>query len=138
MHLCSTYYRMNFLKKYKYFIILIIVLALGAIYLVFDPSASVFFPKCPFLSLTGLPCPGCGSQRAIHSLLNWDIASAVKFNFLLVALLPVTFIYIFSSIFRSKFPKFYITVHHPYVIMTIFVIVVLWWILRIVFGWYVL
>ena len=30
----------------------------------FDPSVSAFFPKCPFLLLTGLQCPGCGKWYA--------------------------------------------------------------------------
>ena len=48
-----------------------------------DP-AKVPFPKCPFRSLTGLLCPGCGSQRGIHQLLHGYIAEAFKLNALLI------------------------------------------------------
>lgn len=49
---------------------------------------STWFPKCPFRTLTGLLCPGCGSQRAIHNLLNLDIRGAFEQNALLVLSIP--------------------------------------------------
>ena len=49
-----------------------------------DPVKYVLMPKCPFKMLTGLSCPGCGIQRAIHALLHGDVAGAVKYNFFLV------------------------------------------------------
>ena len=65
------------MKKYRFTIIAISIMAiLTIVYLIFDPAKSAWFPRCPFLVLTGLKCPGCGSQRVIHSLLNGDIASA--------------------------------------------------------------
>ncbi len=33
-------------------------------------------PRCLFKLITGYECPGCGSQRAFHSLLHGDIAAA--------------------------------------------------------------
>lgn len=44
---------------------------------------------CPFLALTGLACPGCGSTRALHQLARGDVGAAVGFNVLAVAVLPV-------------------------------------------------
>ena len=55
----------------------IVLTAAIFLYSEFDPAGSVFWPKCPFHLLTGLECPGCGSQRAVHSLLNGDLLSAV-------------------------------------------------------------
>lgn len=49
-----------------------------------DPAAYVFMPKCPFKLLTGLSCPGCGVQRAVHALLHGDVAAAVGYNLFLV------------------------------------------------------
>jgi hypothetical protein len=46
---------------------------------------------CPFHSLTGLLCPGCGSMRALHDLMNLRIGEAVRHNAFsagLVAFLP--------------------------------------------------
>ena len=53
------------------------VSVLALIYYKFNPSDIAIFPKCPFLLLTGLKCPGCGSQRAIHSLLHFSIFDVV-------------------------------------------------------------
>ena len=54
----------------------------------FDPATDPFFPLCPFRMATGLECPGCGSQRAIHSLLHFDLGSALNYNLLMVLALP--------------------------------------------------
>ncbi len=57
-------------------------------YFLFDPAASGFFPKCPFYVLTGLKCPGCGSQRAIHALLHLQVGRAFSENPLMVISIP--------------------------------------------------
>ena len=41
---------------------------------------------CPIRRITGIPCPGCGSTRAIMSLLHGELAAAVSTNPLAVAL----------------------------------------------------
>jgi hypothetical protein len=45
-------------------------------------------PFCPFHALTGLDCPGCGSLRAIHSLLRLEFAQALAYNPLICMCLP--------------------------------------------------
>ena len=63
--------------------------AVGALVVlrVFDPALSGIFPPCPLHALTGWYCPGCGSLRAIHQLLNGNVAAAFAMNpFALVAL----------------------------------------------------
>lgn len=54
-----------------------------------DPSAGGVLPPCPFLALTGLWCPGCGSGRCLHALLHGDVAAAFGWNPLAAALLPL-------------------------------------------------
>ncbi len=57
------------------------------VYFFLDP-AQHFFPKCPFLWLTGWKCAGCGAQRAVHYLLHGDILEAFRVNFLFVLAFP--------------------------------------------------
>jgi len=63
-------------------------LLLGVIYFLFDP-ARYPFPRCPLNLLTGLYCPGCGSQRATYALLHGHVAQAAGLNLLAVASLPL-------------------------------------------------
>jgi hypothetical protein len=54
---------------------------LGAV----DPNAPGHYPTCPFLFVTGLNCPGCGSLRALHALAHGDLATAMSRNPLTLA-----------------------------------------------------
>ena len=55
-----------------------------------DPNApGSLLPPCPFATLTGLFCPGCGATRALHALLHLDVAGAFAMNPLLVLCLPL-------------------------------------------------
>ena len=113
----------------------VIVIAGIAIYSTFDPSTVRFFPRCTFLTLTGLKCPGCGTQRAIHALLHGNFLEAVRFNAMMVASVPLLALYGYAEIVRKSKPRFYNKVKSTPIILTIFGLVVLWWILRNVFGW---
>ena len=52
-----------------------------------DPHVSGAAGECPFLALTGLYCPGCGSLRALRDLTDGDLAGALSHNVLAVAML---------------------------------------------------
>lgn len=54
----------------------------------FDPATSGIFPPCPVHYLTGWYCPGCGSLRAIHQLLQGNLRAAWALNPLTLILLP--------------------------------------------------
>lgn len=84
--------------------------------------------------ISGLKCPGCGSQRAVHSLLNFDFLQAFRYNALLVVSVPLVLVLTCAELMRGKKPVFYSKVNSPVVIWGIFGIVVLWWILRNVFD----
>lgn len=51
---------------------------------VIDPNQAGHYPTCPFLALTGLYCPGCGSLRAVHALTHGDLTTALGLNVLTV------------------------------------------------------
>ncbi|NGF55982.1 DUF2752 domain-containing protein [Parapedobacter sp. SGR-10] len=57
-------------------------------YKYFNPLNHALFPKCPLKHLTGLDCPGCGSQRALHHLLNGEIEQSFLQNPLLFLMVP--------------------------------------------------
>jgi len=109
------------------------IVLIGLIYFSFNPSKNAIFPKCPFFVLTGLKCPGCGSQRAIHSLLHLNYAEAFRHNALLVVSLPLIIILIYAELKREKSPHLYIRLHNTTFIWSYFVIVIAWWISRNIF-----
>ncbi len=65
----------------------LVVAASLAVFFWFDPARSSFFPACLFHRLTGLNCPGCGGQRALHELLHGNFLVALRHNALLIFLL---------------------------------------------------
>ncbi len=67
---------------------------IGVLFL-FDPEAGGGYPTCPFRSLTGWLCPGCGSQRAAHDLLHLRLGEAWEHNAALVAALPLLGLQVF-------------------------------------------
>lgn len=113
---------------------ILLATTLGFVFFTFNPAASAWFPKCPFLLLTGLRCPGCGSQRAVHSLLHLDIGQAFACNALLVVSLPLIAVLFYAEAFRKRKPDFYAKVHKPAFIWGCFIVVTAWGVLRNVFG----
>lgn len=109
---------------------LFIAIMAGVVYFAYDPSQSHFFPRCVFLSLTGWQCPGCGSQRAIHSLLHGDLASAWHYNAALLVALPVLGVYLVGELKRTTWPNYYRAISRPIVIYIILGALIAWWIGR--------
>ena len=58
------------------------VVALIALYL-FLVDVTGLMPRCPIKMLTGFDCPGCGSQRALHSLLEGHLSESFHHNLIL-------------------------------------------------------
>jgi hypothetical protein len=76
-------------NKTRFIVYSTAVVAISLLYFFVDARVSHLLPKCPFHSITGLYCPGCGSQRALSSLLHLDIAAATRYNLLMVVSLPL-------------------------------------------------
>ncbi|MBP3549689.1 MAG: DUF2752 domain-containing protein [Rikenellaceae bacterium] len=108
----------------------VVLIAAAAIYYTFDPATTPF-PRCPFLVLTGWECPGCGSQRAIHSLLHLDIAAAWRYNAMLVLSIPyVVLLLVAERLGRRRQSRLYRVLNSEVLIWSYFALVVAWWILR--------
>jgi len=124
---------MHYLKGRKLQLILIPgLLIIGAVVFYFlDPSRLVLFPKCPFYAFTGYYCPGCGSQRAIHSFLHFRWSEVVNHN-LLVFPAALFIIYQVSrsalnNIFGFPLPDFLYRKYTPWIISGI---ILIFWALR--------
>ena len=73
--------------KRRNILFLTVCIGLGILYM-FNPIDYLWVPKCPFKLLTGLSCPGCGLQRALHALLHGHLAEAAAYNYWLLFALP--------------------------------------------------
>lgn len=110
------------------------LLVLAAVYFVFDPNVDGLFPRCGFFVLTGLKCPGCGSQRALHALLHGDVVGAFRLNMWI----PVAAVYIgavvVSLLFFSRESRFSRGVSNKYFFAAFLVFTLVWLVLRNVVG----
>ncbi|MBS1731176.1 MAG: DUF2752 domain-containing protein [Bacteroidetes bacterium] len=111
----------------------IAILMVILLYLIFDARGpGSFFPECPFHALTGLYCPGCGSQRALSALLHGDFMEALHDNLLAMISLPFLFLsafYYLVNFFREekmKLPFFYTS----WFVWTVLTCVIIFTILR--------
>lgn len=102
-----------------------------ALYILFNPSEIALFPKCPLYSNLGIYCPGCGSQRAVHQLLNGNIINGFRHNYLILLLIAVlvyeTYIYFINTVFKKDKSNL---LHNSKVTFGILFLVVSFWILR--------
>ena len=105
------------------------------IFFYIDPNIYPIFPKCPFLVVTGLECPGCGSQRAFHQLLHLNIAGAFRQNPIVVLYLPYILIGLYIEYIgdKNKFPRIRKYLYGKEAAIIIFSSIILFWIGRNIF-----
>ena len=118
---------------FKWGVIFIGLFILIVIYKVYNPIESDYFPKCVFKYITGFECPGCGSQRSIHHLLNLEIEDAIRENPLLVFSLPYVFLgFLFdlNTSANEKYIKWRKILFGKKAIYTILIIIISFWIIR--------
>lgn len=96
------------------------------IYGAFDPGVARWFPRCVIKELTGLDCPGCGSQRAIHALLTGHPGEAWRFNAALVISLPLMAFIIGARHMEGRWPRLARFVGSRGFILSIFALLVAW------------
>jgi hypothetical protein len=103
-------------------------LALLLIYFFFDARKGGF-PECPFHLLTGWFCPGCGSQRALSSLLHGKVFEATHNNILMVLFLPLLLYSAFIEVRYAGSRKMKLW-YSPVFVKVVLVIVICFWVIR--------
>ena len=119
--------------KYRVAATAAVMLVVAAIfcwyYYTHDPLAGGA-PRCIIRLITGHECPGCGSQRAFHSLLHGDIAAAWHYNPFVFFAVPAAMFYIIVENGREIWPRLHARAVHPIILTAILLAIIAWWIFR--------
>ena len=70
-----------------------------------DPLSSRWAPKCFLFQKTGIKCPACGTQQAVHHLSNANFAEAMEANALFVGGLVIICLYLIVMVWRMLISK---------------------------------
>jgi hypothetical protein len=98
---------MNRLKIILVAILAVVAVVAAIIYFKnFDPTVYPLL-RCPIKALTGLNCPGCGCQRALHALLNGRFVEAWHYNSFIFAATPIALLYIVVEAYPHRFARLY-------------------------------
>lgn len=120
-------------KKIKLAAACVIFGIAAVVYYIYDPSLPQNpFPPCPTSYLWGLECPGCGSQRAFHALLHFDIPRAFSYNPVMIVALPYVLLGIYFEYFggKQKYPNMRRRLFGKTATIVTFIVVIVYFILR--------
>jgi len=126
-------------KTFLTIIAAIIIVALAVVMVVVyrdnNPLESRMFPKCGFYVATGYKCPGCGSQRALHYLLNGEIKESFRQNplFHVGVFYVLTVLILKTPLFFPRRKKLLYALTGFYACVLWLVGIIAFWILRNVF-----
>lgn len=98
-----------------------------------DPSTG-HLPACIFYKITGWYCPGCGSQRFAHALLNGNAAEALAYNYFLPFGVLMAAVCVWLECTRRSHPERYRKAMRPVWLYIVFVLIVLWTVVRNIIG----
>jgi len=108
------------------------VVVLSLLYFLFPATGYHFYPKCIFHEITGLSCPGCGSQRAASALLHGHLLQAMDYNILCVVSIPFilysAFVFCWNAFSDKKMKQ--AIFYSPVFVKTVLVTVLLFAVLR--------
>jgi len=70
---------------------MLLIATSGLLYVVYEPFREAVRPihNCLLHELTGFLCPACGGTRAMMHLLRGELVTALRYNSLIVVLLPI-------------------------------------------------
>jgi len=122
-------------KPYKRKIIALSIIGIALfciIFFLYNTENERYFLPCIFYQLTGYQCPGCGTQRAIHSLLHLNIKQGFFYNPILVIAIPLIILLVYLEHFKGKnrFPKLHKALSSKIFILIVFIFIMTYWILR--------
>ncbi len=108
--------------------------AVAAFYFIFDPASAWWMPRCPLKAMTGLQCPGCGSQRLLHALLHGDLQGAWQANALLLLSIPGIVFLGWLELRRERHPRLYARIYRTPFIIAVGVVLAGWGVIRNIAG----
>lgn len=105
-----------------------IIVCVAALLCVYTLVVSVtgWMPSCPFKTLTGWECPGCGSQRALLALLHGHPLEAWRYNLLL----PFFVAYVVLLAVLPRGNRLRRVLESLPAIWILLVCILAWWVLR--------
>lgn len=103
------------------------------LYFCWDPAHVAVFPRCPFYMLTGLQCPGCGIQRALHSLLHLDFRAAWHYNAFFAVVLSLWSFIGMAGLLKDRFPLIFSLLHSRFFTFFCLFLCFAWWVGRNLF-----
>ncbi len=94
------------MKNKRTYIMLLLLMIAGYVwvYLNFNNHAPSF--GCLFKYITNIPCPSCGTTRAVLSIISGDLGAGLKYNplgyFYLIAMILVPIFMIIDFVFQKN------------------------------------
>lgn len=95
-----------------------------------DPNESGHYPTCPWLYLTGVYCPGCGTLRMFHAIAHGEFAEAFGRNPLAFVMFPVLGYVWAAWTFRRARRRPRARVPHPALIWLFLAVLIVFWVVR--------
>ena len=112
------------------------LLGLGLLLLIYalvDPALG-YFPSCQIYRWTGVRCPGCGTQRALHALLGGRLGEALHYNYYLLIMLPLGLLYLALPRYGERWPRLARLLRHPATLLLLALLTLGWVVLRNCYG----
>ncbi len=101
-----------------------------------NPENCAYMPKCIIKLITGLDCPSCGAQRAIHAMLHGHPLQAINYNLFLIYAIPyLLLIIVFGQLARRNIGiRFHKFLNSRPMLLGFVAIYIAWFIVRNILG----
>lgn len=109
------------------------LVGLVCLYYFVSPQSGLL-PQCTIYKLTGLKCPGCGTQRFVHAAIHGRWLEALSYNWFIPLLLAFLGVMVWIEFTATTHPGRYARFYHPAMIWGFLGVLVLWTVVRNIFG----